>query len=59
MTAEGDNPFIGLLLRAQKDHALVKYALTAIDSRLFVLKHQSESASKKDLQRNREENAGN
>jgi hypothetical protein len=55
MTAEGDNPLIGLLLCTQKDHALVKYALAAIDSRLFVSKYQFESASKKNLQRYLEE----
>lgn len=55
MMAEGDNPPIGLLLCTQKDHALVEYALAAIDSRLFVSKYQLELPSKEDLQRFLEE----
>ena len=55
MMAEGDNPPIGLLLCTQKDHALVEYALAAIDSRLFVSKYQVELPSKEDLQRFLEE----
>ena len=55
MLAEGDNPPIGLLLCTQKDHALVEYALAAIDSRLFVSKYQLELPSKEDLQRFLEE----
>jgi len=55
MIAEGDNPLIGLLLCTQKDHALVEYALAAIDSRLFVSKYQFELPSKEDLQRYLEE----
>ena len=55
MMAEGDNPPIGLLLCTQKDHALVEYALGAIDSRLFVSKYQLELPSKEDLQRFLEE----
>ncbi len=55
MMAEGDNPPIGLLLCTQKDHALVEYAVAAIDSRLFVSKYQLELPSKEDLQRFLEE----
>ncbi len=55
MMADGDNPPIGLLLCTQKDHALVEYAMAAIDSRLFVSKYQLELPSKKDLQRFLEE----
>jgi len=55
MLAEGDNPPIGLLLCTQKDHALVEYALAAIDSRLFVSKYQLKLPSKEDLQRFLEE----
>jgi predicted nuclease of restriction endonuclease-like (RecB) superfamily len=51
MMAEGDNPPVGLLLCTQKDHALVEYALGAIDNRLFVSKYQLELPSKEDLQR--------
>ena len=55
MMADGDNPPIGLLLCTQKDHALVEYAMAAIDSRLFVSKYQLELPSKEDLQRFLEE----
>lgn len=55
MMADGDNPPIGLLLCTQKDHALVEYAVAAIDSRLFVSKYQIELPSKEDLQRFLEE----
>jgi len=51
MMGEGDNPPIGLLLCTQKDHALVEYALAAIDNRLFVSKYQLELPSKEDLQK--------
>ena len=36
----GDNPPIGILLCTQKNHALVKYALAGISSKLFVSKYQ-------------------
>mgnify|MGYP000039708813 CR=1 FL=1 len=55
MMAQGDSPPIGLLLCTQKDHALVEYAVAAIDSRLFVSKYQLELPSKEDLQRFLEE----
>jgi len=55
MMTEGDNPPIGLLLCTQKDHALVEYALAAIDNRLFVSKYQLELPSEKDLLRFLEE----
>lgn len=51
MMSEGDNPPVGLLLCTQKDHALVEYALAAINSRLFVSKYQLELPSKADLQK--------
>ena len=51
MMAEGDNPPVGLLLCTGKDHALVEYALAAIDNRLFVSKYQLELPSKEDLAR--------
>ena len=47
----GDNPPVGLLLCTQKDHALVEYALAAIDNRLFVSKYQVELPSREELQR--------
>ena len=40
MMQKGDNPPIGLLLCAQKDHALAEYALAGMDNRLFVSKYQ-------------------
>ncbi len=49
MMAEGDNPPVGLLLCTGKDHALVEYALSAVDNRLFVSKYQLELPSKDDL----------
>jgi predicted nuclease of restriction endonuclease-like (RecB) superfamily len=51
MMAKDDNPPVGLLLCTQKDHALVEYALAAIDNRLFVSKYQVELPSKDALQR--------
>lgn len=51
MVVEGDNPPFGLLLCAQKDHALVEYALAGMNSRLFVSKYQLVLPSKEDLQR--------
>jgi predicted nuclease of restriction endonuclease-like (RecB) superfamily len=38
--APGDNPPIGILLCAAKDHALVEYALAGMDNQLFVSKYQ-------------------
>ncbi len=55
MVAEGDGPPIGVLLCAQKDHALVEFALAGMNSRLFVSKYQLELPSKEDLQRFLEE----
>jgi len=51
MMTGGDNPPVGLLLCTQKDHALVEYALAAIDNRLFVSRYQLELPSEKSLQR--------
>ena len=51
MMAEGDNPPVGLLLCTQKDHALVEYALAAVDNRLFVSKYQVDLPGKEELQR--------
>jgi predicted nuclease of restriction endonuclease-like (RecB) superfamily len=47
----GDNPPIGILLCAEKDHALVEYALGEGDSEnLFVSKYQLELPSKEEMQ---------
>lgn len=50
MMTEGDNPPIGILLCAHKDHALVEYALAGIDNQLFVSKYQLALPSKGDMQ---------
>jgi len=47
--AAGDNPPVGLLLCARKDHALVEYALAGMDNQLFVSKYQLELPSKEEL----------
>ena len=51
MMAEGDNPPVGLLLCTGKDHALVEYALAAINNRMFISKYQFELPSKEELAR--------
>ena len=51
MMREGDNPPVGLLLCTGKDHALVEYALSAMNQRLFVSKYQLELPSKDALQK--------
>jgi len=49
--AEGDNPPIGILLCAQKDHALAEYALAGMDNRLFVSKYQLHLPGRDQLRR--------
>lgn len=49
--SEGDNPPVGLLLCTDKDHALVEYALAAVDNQLFVSKYQLELPGKDELVR--------
>ncbi len=51
MMSEGDNPPIGILLCTKKDHALVEYALSAIDNDIFVSKYLLELPKKEDMQR--------
>lgn len=51
MLEAGDNPPIGLLLCAEKDHALLDYALAGMDNQLFVSRYQLELPSKEVLQR--------
>lgn len=46
-----DNPPIGLLLCTQKDHALVEFALSAVDNKLFVSKYKLNLPSKNELLR--------
>jgi YhcG PDDEXK nuclease domain len=58
MMAEGDNPPIGLLLCTQKDHALVEYALAAIDSRCSSSNTSSNCRARKTSSASWRKNAG-
>jgi predicted nuclease of restriction endonuclease-like (RecB) superfamily len=49
--APDDNPPVGILLCAAKDHALVEYALAGIDNQLFVSKYQLHLPDREQLQR--------
>lgn len=49
--AAHDNPPVGILLCAAKDHALVEYALAGIDNQLFVSKYQLHLPKPEQLQR--------
>jgi predicted nuclease of restriction endonuclease-like (RecB) superfamily len=51
VTAPDDNPPIGILLCAAKDHALVEYALAGIDNQLFVSKYQLHLPDRERLRR--------
>lgn len=51
MMTPGDNPPIGLLLCAQKDHALLEYAMAGMDNQLFVSRYQLELPSKETLEK--------
>ncbi len=48
---EGDNPPVGILLCTEKNHALVEYALAAMDNQLFVSKYQLELPNKEEMRR--------
>ena len=48
---EGDNPPIGILLCTQKNHALVEYALAAMNNQLFVSKYQLVLPSRDEIAR--------
>jgi predicted nuclease of restriction endonuclease-like (RecB) superfamily len=50
MMSDGDNPPVGILLCAQRDHALVEYALAGMDNRLFVSKYQLELPKRRDME---------
>lgn len=50
ITESTDNPPIGLLLVAQKDHALVKYATAGMDEHLFVQQYMVALPSVEELQ---------
>lgn len=55
MATEGDNPPVGILLCAQKNDALVEYALAGMDNQLFVSKYQLELPSRETMSRFLEE----
>lgn len=50
MTA-GDNPPVGILLCAHKNHAMVEYALAGMDNKLFVKKYQLELPGKEKIRK--------
>lgn len=45
-----DNPPVGILLVAEKDHALVKYATAGMDENLFIQKYMVKLPSKHNLE---------
>lgn len=49
MLEANDNPPVGILLVAEKDHALVKYATAGIDENLFVQKYLVKLPNEKQL----------
>ena len=49
--AKSDNPPIGILLCAKKDHALAEYALAGMDNKLFVSKYQLHLPKREQLRR--------
>jgi predicted nuclease of restriction endonuclease-like (RecB) superfamily len=51
MMSPGDNRPVGLLLCADKDHALAEYALAGLGNRIFVSKYQTNLPTPADLQR--------
>ncbi len=55
MMSKGDNPPVGILLCAQKDHALVEYAIAGMNNNLFVSKYQLNLPKKEEIQRFMEE----
>ena len=48
--SEGDNPPIGIVLAAEKDHVEIEYALGGISNKLFVSKYQLYLPDKKELE---------
>lgn len=50
VNTEGDNPPIGIVLGADKDHVLVEYATESIDNQLFISKYQLYLPDKKQLE---------
>lgn len=50
MMSEGDNPPIGILLCADKNHTLAEYALAGMDNSLFISKYQLELPKTEEIQ---------
>lgn len=50
MMTAGDNPPVGILLCAEKNHALAEYALAGMDNQLFVSKYLLELPGKEAMQ---------
>ncbi|MDR0983194.1 MAG: PDDEXK nuclease domain-containing protein [Culturomica sp.] len=50
VNTEGDNPPIGIVLGADKDHVLVEYATESIGNQLFISKYQLYLPDKKQLE---------
>ncbi|GAB1429275.1 PDDEXK nuclease domain-containing protein [Ignavibacteria bacterium] len=50
VSTEGDNPPIGIVLGAYKDHILVEYATESIGNQLFISKYQLYLPDKKQLE---------
>jgi predicted nuclease of restriction endonuclease-like (RecB) superfamily len=51
MMEKGDNPPVGILLCANKEHALAEYALAGMANKLFVSKYQLELPKKEEIER--------
>jgi hypothetical protein len=51
ISEENDNPPVGILLVAEKDHALVKYATAGMDENLFIQKYLIQLPSKDQLEK--------
>ncbi len=51
ISEESDNPPVGILLVAEKDHALVKYATAGMDENLFIQKYLIKLPNKDQLEK--------
>lgn len=47
---KGDNPPVGILLVADKNNALVEYAIAGMDENLFIQKYLVQLPSKKEME---------
>jgi hypothetical protein len=50
-TYEGENPPVGILLFAEKDDTVVRYATAGIDNQLFVSRYRVALPSEEELRR--------